>query len=527
MARIKPEEIIKRKNKAEARKEEWRTIYEECYEFALPQRNLYDGYYEGKTPGQNKMGRVFDATAVNSTQRFANRIQSALFPPYRSWCELTPGNQIPDERKPEIREALEVYTNQMFDVIRQTNFDLAMSEFLLDLCVGTAVMLIQPGDEDAPVRFVPVPQYLVSLEEGPHGTVDNVYRKMRIRAEAIQRQWPDANISERLQRVIDDKPDEEIELTEATVYNISEEIYCYHLIWSKEEMAEELVYRTMEISPWIVARFMKVPGEVYGRGPLVTALPDIKTLNKVKELVLKNASIAVSGVYTAADDGVLNPQSIRIVPGAIIPVARNGGPQGESLRPLRSASDFNTSQLVINDLVDSVKRMLYDDSLPPDNMSARSATEIVQRMKELSQNLGAAYGRLITEVLTPIVRRVLFVMDEMNLIDLPLSVDGMQVKVVPTSPLAQSQNLDDLEKVLQFGEIASQFGQVGQMAINQEEMLNYIAVKIGVPQSLLTTAEEREEMVQQMQQAMQQQQQQQQQQADPAQAIAEQLSGGQ
>jgi len=25
------------------------------------------------------------------------------------------------------------------------------------------------------------------------------------------------------------------------------------------------------------------------------------------------------------------------------------------------------------------------------------------------------------------------------------------------------------------------------MAINQEEMLNYIAVKIGVPQSLLTT----------------------------------------
>jgi len=504
MARISPQEILKRRDKADARKEEWRTIYEECYEFALPQRNLYDGYYEGRTPGQNKMARVFDATAINSTQRFANRIQSALFPPYRAWCTLTPGNEIPKERRPEIREALEIYAERMFDVIRQTNFDLAISEFLLDLCVGTAVMLVQPGDEDAPVRFTPVPQYLVSLEEGPHGTVDNVYRKMRIRAEAISRQWPDAEIPATLQRIIETKPEEEVDLLEATVFNVSEDIYCYHLIYEKEK--SELVYRTMDVSPWIVARFMKVPGEVYGRGPLVTALPDIKTLNKVKELVLKNASLAVSGVYTAADDGVLNPQTIQITPGAIIPVARNGGAQGESLRPLRTASDFNTSQLVINDLVNSIKKMLFDDSLPPDNMSARSATEIVQRMKELSQNLGSAYGRLITEAMTPIVRRVLYVMDQMDIIDLPLDVNGMQVKVVPTSPLAQTQNMEDLEKVLQFGQIAAQFGQVGQMALNQEEMIDYIAVKMGVPQELLTTPAEREQMMQEMQQAMAQQQ---------------------
>lgn len=502
MARMTAQEILKRQEKADARKEEWRTIYEECYEFALPQRNLYSGYYEGKTAGKNKMARVFDATAINATQRFANRIQSALFPPYRAWCTLTPGNEIPEDRRAEIRQALEIYNEKMFDVIRQTNFDLAMSEFLLDLCVGTAVMLIQPGDEDAPVRFIPVPQYLVSLEEGPHGTVDNVYRKLRIRGEAIKRQWPDANIPSKLQQHIDDKPEDEIDLIEATVWNTSEDMYCYHLVWEKEK--SELVYRTMDVSPWIVARFMKVPGEVYGRGPLVTALPDIKTLNKVKELVLKNASIAVSGVYTAADDGVLNPQTIKIIPGAIIPVARNGGPQGESLRPLRSAADFNTSQLVINDLVMSIKKMLFDDSLPPDNMSARSATEIVQRMKELSQNLGSAYGRLITEAMTPIVRRVLFVMDQMNLIDLPLEVNGMQVKVVPTSPLAQTQNMEDLEKVLQFAQIAAQFGAVGATAMNQEEILDYIAEKMSVPQKLLNTPQQRQQIMEQMQQAQQQ-----------------------
>ena len=42
-------------------------------------------------------------------------------------------------------------------------------------------------------------------------------------------------------------------------------------------------------------------------------------------MILRNASIAIAGVYTARDDGVLNPNNIRISPGSIISVASNGG----------------------------------------------------------------------------------------------------------------------------------------------------------------------------------------------------------
>ena len=66
---------------------------------------------------------------------------------------------------------------------------------------------------------------------------------------------------------------------------------------------------------------MKAPGEGYGRSPVMKALPDIKTANKVVELVLKNASIAVTGIWQADDDGVLNPAAVKLVPGAIIPKA--------------------------------------------------------------------------------------------------------------------------------------------------------------------------------------------------------------
>ena len=102
----------------------------------------------------------------------------------------------------------------MFDTLKQSNFDVAIGEFLLDLCVGTAVMLVQPGDDVNPINFIPVPQFLVSFDEGANGQVDNVYRRMKLKAESIQRQWPDAEIPAEMKNLIEQKPTEEIDLIE-------------------------------------------------------------------------------------------------------------------------------------------------------------------------------------------------------------------------------------------------------------------------------------------------------------------------
>jgi ribosome assembly protein YihI (activator of Der GTPase) len=238
----------------------------------------------------------------------------------------------------------------------------------------------------------------------------------------------------------------------------------------------------------------------------LTALPDIKTLNKTLELVLKNASLAISGVYTAADDGVLNPQTVKLVPGAIIPVARNGGPQGESLRALPRSGDFNVSQIVITDLRANIKRTLLDESLPPDNMSARSATEVVERMKELAQNLGSAFGRLINETMVPLVSRILSVMDDKGLIDLPLQVNGLEVKVSPVAPLAMAQNMEEINNILQFMQLAQQLGAEGQHAVKQGDLIDFLGDKLGVPSSVRNTAAERAFLMDQQQQMAQQDQ---------------------
>ena len=277
----------------------------------------------------------------------------------------------------------------------------------------------------------------------------------------------------------------------------SSDLYC--LVTAEGD--DKLVHRDLKSWPWVISRYMKASNERYGRSPVLYALADIRTLNKVVELTLKNASISIGGVFTAVDDGVLNPQTISIVPGAVIGVSSNGGPRGPSLTPLPRSGDANLSQIVANDLRTNIKKALLDESLTPENMSARSATEINAKLSELTQNLGSAFGRLISETMFPIVRRSLELMDEMGMIELPLKVNGLEVTVVPQSPLAMANNAERLGEIMQFMQISQALGPVGQTLIKMDAVGDYIADQLGIPADLRTTLEERAEMQAQMAEA--------------------------
>ena len=130
-----------------------------------------------------------------------------------------------------------------------------------------------------------------------------------------------------------------------------------------------------EQPPFLTFRWVKGAGELYGRSPVMTALPDIKTANKVVELILKNASIAVTGIWLADDDGVLNPANIKLVPGSIIPKAVGSA----GLTPLQAPGRFDVSQLVLDDLRARIRHTLLTDRLGPVAERKMTATEVLER----------------------------------------------------------------------------------------------------------------------------------------------------
>jgi hypothetical protein len=89
-------------------------------------------------------------------------------------------------------------------------------------------------------------------------------------------------------------------------------------------------------------------------------------------------------------------------------------------------------------------------------------------------------------------------MDEAGLIALPLRVNGLEVKVSPVSPLAMAQNLDEINNIMQFMQITQAMGPEGQLAINVDSTIDYVADKLGVPAAVRRTPEERQQLKDQM-----------------------------
>ncbi len=254
-------------------------------------------------------------------------------------------------------------------------------------------------------------------------------------------------------------------------------------------------YRGAGSCPFVAFRWAKSAGEIYGRGPLMNAMPAVKTCNLTIQLILENAQMAISGIYQIEDDGVANVDTIQLVPGTVIPIAPGSG----GLQSVKAAGSFDVAQLILSEMRMNIRKALYNDMLGNPDKTPMSATEVAQRMADLSRQIGAAFGRLQAEFVNPVLRRVIFILKKQGRINLP-TVNGREVKVRSTSPLAQAQAQQDVVAFDRFVELVQgRFGpQLVNLLVKSEDAAKYLADKFGVPERLLRSDRERAQLVQQL-----------------------------
>ena len=229
----------------------------------------------------------------------------------------------------------------------------------------------------------------------------------------------------------------------------------------------------------------------------MNALSAIKTSNLTIQLILENAQMAISGIYQMDDDGVVNPDTISLMPGTIIPKA----PNSAGLQPIRAAGSFDVAQLILSDMRLNIKRALYNDMLGNPDRTPASATEIAERMADLSRRIGSAFGRLQAELVQPVLQRVVYILKKQGRIELP-TINGREIKVRSVSPLAQAQNQADITSIARWMElIQGNFGpQLLNLLIDSEEVASVLAKKFGVPDTLIRDKEQRKQLIEMAQQ---------------------------
>ena len=346
--------VLKDFDRANTLRDPWLSMWQDCYDYAIPSRG--EGFYT-TNPGESRTDKLYDETAVVSLQEFASRMQAGLVPNFTRWAILEAGSEVQPERADEINSQLEEVTKYVFDVIYNSNFAQEAHECFLDLGIGTGGLLVEEGNVDHPVKFTAIPLTQLVLSSGPMDMVDKVFRQRKMKGEDILPTWRNAKLPDAMKREIRDDPRREYTIVEATCRdwdNVGDEVHNHFVICKEHKLLlHKAEYKGTGSNPWVVFRWSKCAGETYGRGPLLNSLAAIRTVNAVVELVLRNADMAISGMWQVEDDGVINVDAIQLVPGTVIPY----GHDSRGLTPLQSGGSFDVSQLVLNDMRANIKRL--------------------------------------------------------------------------------------------------------------------------------------------------------------------------
>jgi len=513
--------IKKRYNEMSSNRGTWEDHWQEILDYVMPRKA---DIVTKRISGDKRTEVLFDSTAMTANMLLAASLQGTLTSPSRQWFFLTTNDDDLNQDR-EVQLYLEDSAKRMYDVFNQTNFNTEVHELYLDLCsIGTGCLFVEEGNkgfkEDA-IHFQTLHISEFYIHENVSGYIDTLYRKYKLTARQAVQEFGEDNVGPKILECASMKPDKKFNFIHAVepredyerVFGESDTKLPFHSCHVCEE--EKMVVRTGGYNefPYLVPRWSKATGEIYGRSPSYNALPDIKTLNKAVEIGLKAWSKAIDPPLLVQDDGVIG--RVRMTPGGIT-VIRNDA----AVKPFQSGANFQVTTFKEAELKTAIRQAYYSDQLQLQQGPQMTATEVQVRYELMQRLLGPTLGRFQSEFLNPLIERVFGIMERNNALQpAPRVLEGEDVQIEYVGPLARSQRMEEAVAVERLYQLAMQLAQADPSVmdiLNHDEAIRARAELLGVPKSVLRGRAEVDELRQARmeQQAMQQQMMMQQQQAE-------------
>jgi hypothetical protein len=471
-----------------------RRLYEPGWQdiatFILPKRA---DILFSRTPGSNRMDKVFDSTAIMSNVLLAASMQGSLVSASTRWFALAiRGIELPSNH--ELRLLLDQCADLMYSEIQQSNHASESSELCLDLgALGQGGIFVEendpvPGKIFGGLRHTALHAGEVCIAESAEGYVDTVYRTFKLPVKAAWRKWGD-KLSRQTLAKLAKNPTDEVEFLHVVTPNDYQSkraakwpIYSCYIELAEKHRLEEGGFEEM---PYMIPRWSKSTGEYYGTGPGHTAIHDTKTLNKAVELKLRSWALMVAPPLMQRDQGVIG--TVKLNPFGLTHVR-----DMESIKPLwEIGGRMDIADLEEDKLRQQIRRVFYSDQLQLQEGPQMTAYEVQVRYELMQRILGPTLGRLEVEWLNPYIERVFWIMLRNSPKNSPfrrvaamLKQMGKPLDIEYEGPLARAQRLQESIAVQRFFQIALPIGEAFPEAmdkVNIDEIMDVHAFATGVP----------------------------------------------
>jgi len=503
--------IVSALTELETRRANLVEIWQDCFNLTSPERG--EGFYRTNDPmnvDKGKRAELFDSTGTDSVSLFASALMSGLTPSNSKWFQLGIQGANNDELESTARSWLQETSEIMFDRIHSSNYDAVALEFLKDIAIAGMSGMYIDIDSTGNLIFEEWPLYNLFVQESKRNAgIDTVYRRLQLTPiQALN--------------LFGENLPEETKLEIKNNKNLNElEDYVHCIkprsakgkanVKMKKNMPFASIYvhiKTGKIvkesgfneMPVIIPRWAVIPDTSYAVGPFYNALPDMKSLNELVRQFLTNAELVISPPLVADDDGVINPNTIKIGPREIMFKSTQG-----SIKPLFTVGNLDWAKGMINDLQNSIRKQLLADQIAPVSKQYMTAQEIMQRQDTIRGLLGPLFGRLESEYLRPLLERVFGLLYRSNQFsEVPDELANIEFKPSFTGPHARAQRMERANVIMNYIQNLSNVAQIDQSVLDvfdfKKASLRY-AELTGVEQDLLRSDREIKQIEQQRSQA--------------------------
>ncbi len=464
--------VLRRQEELAGERRTWEHAWAEIADFVLPRRASFQAR---PGPGETRVkgGKVFDSTAIHANELLAAGLHGMLTNPAERWFGLKTGAAragVPADAGRWL-EAVEDAMRGVF-ASPDSRFAPAIHELYLDLgAFGTAAMFVGErlgeAGHAAPGGLLFRTHHLAEIfpSEGAFGQVDTVYRRFSWSARRMVERWGEAGVSAAARRAAGTRPETTFDIVHG-VFPRRERARGRndgpHKPWASVhvEAASRHVLEDggFDDFPYLVPRWAKVPGEGFGRSPAWTMLPDIKMLNAMSKTVIRAAQKIVDPPLLVADDGVIQP--VTTVPGGL----NYGGvdPGGRQLiQPLATGARIDIGLDMMEQRRSAIRDAFFVGLMRTPESPRRTATQVLQETEERMRMMSPVLGRLRSELLGPLVRRVFGLLARAGLLPpAPPSLAGRRLEVEYVSPIARAQRAAEMAGVARTFEAVTPLAQI-------------------------------------------------------------------